>query len=116
MSDHDLWFFRVEDILHAIDRIERVTGSIDLHVFQDSENDQDILIRRFQIIGEAARKIPAHVKEKYPNVPWQKMIGLRNFVVHEYHKVDYRLLWNTAVQELPKVRDLLNAIKRPDIP
>ncbi len=58
------------------------------------------MIRNFEIIGEAAKNIPAEVTEKYPDVPWKKMIGLRNLIAHHYFGIDYEMIWEIAQKSL----------------
>lgn len=111
MSDQKLWGFRIDDILHSIERIQSTLEGLDFIHYSENENAQDIIARHFQIIGEAARKIPDSVKESYPDLPWQKMVSLRNFVVHEYHNVDQKIIWDTAITKLPKIKDSLKKIR-----
>ena len=60
----------------------------------------DAVTRNFEIIGEIANKLPAELKEQYPQVPWRQMYGLRNFAAHEYHIIDSRVLWEIATEKL----------------
>jgi len=55
----------------------------------------DAVVRNFEIIGEAARNIPADIKSKFPQIPWADMVGMRNILVHGYFGVDYSIVWNT---------------------
>ncbi len=114
MSDHSKWGFRIKDILHCIERIELIVNDVNYDIFESSENDQDVVLRRFQIIGEATRKLPDEIKDRHPDIPWKKMIDFRNFVVHEYHRINYRIIWDTALIELPKIKDALLKIKLPE--
>ncbi len=50
----------------------------------------------FEIIGEASKNIPIEVQEKYPEIPWRKMYGLRNLIAHEYFGIDYEMIWEIA--------------------
>lgn len=53
-----------------------------------------------EVIGEASNQIPLDIKDKYPEIPWRQMYGLRNFAVHEYHIVDPLILWEIAEDHL----------------
>ncbi len=72
----------------------------------------DAVIRNFEIIGEAAGKIPLKLKEKYRNVPWTEMYMMRNKISHEYFGVDYEIVWDVATNYLPEnknqIEDILN--------
>jgi uncharacterized protein with HEPN domain len=70
-------------------------------------------LRRFQIIGEAARKIPVEIRDKYPDLPWQKMISMRNFIVHEYSYVDMKIVWDTIFLALPDLKTGLSSVITP---
>lgn len=65
----DKWAFRIEDILHSIDRIEKTVRGVAYEQYAEDQDKIDIVDRRLQIIGEAARKLPDHVKKKYRRFP-----------------------------------------------
>ena len=60
----------------------------------------DAVTKNYEVIGEAANKIPKYVKDKYPKIPWRQMYGLRNFATHEYHVIDPLILWEIAENHL----------------
>ena len=62
----------------------------------------DAVVRNFEIIGEASQKIPTEIQQKYPEVPWKKMYGLRNLIAHEYFGLDYEMIWEIAKNNLPQ--------------
>ncbi|MDZ7741016.1 MAG: HepT-like ribonuclease domain-containing protein [Bacteroidota bacterium] len=70
----------------------------------------DATIRNFEIIGEASKNIPIEIQEKYPEIPWKKMYGLRNLISHEYFGVDYEMIWEIAKQNLPQNKSDLEKI------
>lgn len=80
--------------------------------FDSDEKTVDAVIRNFIIIGEAATKLPKELHNQYPDVPWEKMIGMRNFVVHEYFGISNEVLWNTVKKEFPELKKLLKKIKK----
>jgi uncharacterized protein with HEPN domain len=61
-----------------------------------------LLSEIFEIIGEASKNIPLSIQEKYPEIPWKKMYGLRNLISHEYFGVDYEMLWEISTVSLPQ--------------
>jgi uncharacterized protein with HEPN domain len=71
---------------------------------------QDAVIRRLEIIGEAARRTPESIRMSIPEVPWKDMVGMRNIVIHEYDGVDLELVWETLRQDIPLI--LLKLEKR----
>ena len=70
----------------------------------------DAVVRNFEIIGEASKNIPEKIRNKYPSVPWRKMIGLRNLISHEYFGIDYEMIWTIAKESLPQNRIDIQAI------
>ena len=70
---------------------------------------QDAVIRRFEIIGEAARRISDEMKTKYPEIPWFEMTGMRNAMIHEYDDVDMVIVWETVQKDIPS---LISSIER----
>ncbi len=62
---------------------------------------QDSVIRRIEIIGEAARRLSPRTRDSLPDIPWNEIIGMRNFVAHEYDDIDFRIVWDTLQEDLP---------------
>ena len=95
------WRLRIEDILQSIHRVMRYTEGMDEASFAEDGRTVDAVLRNMTVIGEAARAVPFEVEERYPNVPWGKMRGFRNVVVHEYFGVSMPILWRTVRVNLP---------------
>jgi uncharacterized protein with HEPN domain len=72
------------------------------------------LVRLVEIVGEAAASIPRDQRAKYPGIPWQDVIGMRNKLIHEYDTVDLDILWDTVSVELPDLIMSLQAIVPPE--
>ncbi len=62
---------------------------------------QDAVIRRVEIIGEAARRVSQETRDRYPQLPWREMTSMRNLVIHEYDVVDIKLVWDTMQNKIP---------------
>ena len=112
MSKKDRRFdLYLDDMLLSIQHIEEYIKDIDYPAFKKNYMIVDAVIRNFEIIGEAANNIPQHIKDKYPDLPWKKMYGLRNLISHEYFTIDYELIWEIATKDLPKNKaTLINII------
>jgi len=98
------WKIRVTDILQSIERIERYTRGIAVIEFEKDEKTFDAVIRNFTVIGEAAARVPEEVRASHTDIPWSKMVGMRNFLVHEYFGISVAVLWNTATSDLPDIK------------
>ncbi|MCF8275673.1 MAG: DUF86 domain-containing protein [Flavobacteriales bacterium] len=82
-------------------RIAEYIEGIDFEKFKRDYKTVDAVVRNFEIIGEAAKKIPTEIRAKYPSVPWSEMYYLRNRISHEYFGIDYEILWDVAKNHLP---------------
>jgi uncharacterized protein with HEPN domain len=96
------WQERIEDILICAQNISQFTAGMSLENFLD---DPRTVVRavafEFTTMGEAARVIPVDIQERYPDVPWGKMQGIRNVLVHEYFRLDEGILWKAALEDIP---------------
>ncbi|WP_290623844.1 MULTISPECIES: HepT-like ribonuclease domain-containing protein [unclassified Archaeoglobus] len=98
----------IQDMLEAIEKIERYTESVeDLNDFMEKDIVVDAVLRNLEIIGEAARNIPEEIREKYPEIPWNRVVGLRNVVIHGYFVVDLEIIWVIIREQLPELKNVL---------
>lgn len=77
--------------------------------FKDTQC-QDAVIRRLEIIGEAAGRVSVATTAKFPNLPWKKMVSMRNLMIHEYEDVDLGIVWDTVQNDLPPLINLLEPL------
>lgn len=98
---------RVEDILACIEKIHAYTRGMDFEQFQDDDKTVDAVIRNFEIIGEAAGHIPLEIQEKYPELAWLEMRGMRNIIAHEYFGVSLKIIWRTIQKDLTPLANSL---------
>lgn len=92
----------LDDILVAMTRIAEYIEGYNFDQFKEDHKTVDAVIRNFEIIGEASKKLDKKIKEKYPEVPWTEMYYLRNKVSHEYFGVDFEIIWDVAKNYLPE--------------
>jgi uncharacterized protein with HEPN domain len=71
----------------------------------------DAVIRNLEIIGEASKYIPDGVREDNPEIPWKRMVGLRNIVIHGYFGVDTEIIWRIITANLPDVKPFIEMMK-----
>lgn len=100
----------LDEIVDAITKIERYTEGLALEQFKKDEKTIDAVIRNFAIMGEAAKHIPHSVRNKYPDIPWKEMAGMRDKLIHEYFGIKYDVVWQTIKKRLPQVKPLIEAV------
>ena len=98
----------LNDILDSAQTIIEFTIGYDYQQFLSDRKTRDAVVRNFEIIGEAANRLPENIKNEFPEVLWFKIRGFRNRLVHEYFGIDYQIVWDTKNELLP---DLVSIIK-----
>lgn len=94
----------LHDILDAMSKIERYINKMDKDTFLQNDLVMDGVITNLNVIGEAARNIPEDVRERYPDIPWKRLIGLRNIITHVYFGIDYHIIWMIITENIPGIR------------
>ncbi len=94
----------IKDIFDSINEIKSFVGRMSFDEFLKDKKTINAVIRSIEVIGEAAKNIPESIKDKYNNIPWKKMIGMRNKLIHEYFGVDTGILWKTAQKDIIELK------------
>jgi len=95
------------DILQAIDDVAEFTDGMDFEQFNGDKKTINAVIRSLEVLGEATKHIPAAFRKRHPEIPWSKMAGMRDVLIHDYMGVDHKTVWKVAKERLPEIRPLL---------
>ena len=93
----------LDDIRTSISKIERYTAGLNEASFLADEKTVDAVVRNLEIIGEAAKQLPAQFRKVHPAIPWSQIAGLRNRIVHDYAGIDLKLVWHILQTAMPKL-------------
>ena len=96
----------VEDILTSFEETQEFTQGLDFDAFAKDRRTVNAVVRSLEVMGEAAKRIPEEVREKYPQIPWKRMTGMRDKLIHEYSGVDLEIVWGVVKEELPPLKPL----------
>jgi uncharacterized protein with HEPN domain len=94
----------IKDILVSIQDVEEFTFGMEFDEFLKDKKTIKAVIRSLEVLGEASKKIPESIKSKYPHIPWKRMVGMRDKLIHQYFGVDLEIVWNVIKSELPSIK------------
>ena len=100
----------VEDIIESGKKILAYTSNLSFEDFTKDEKTIDAVIRNFEIIGEAANRLPDNFKENHPEIDWQRIRGFRNRIVHDYFGIDFTIVWKIKNSFLPTLISKLETL------
>jgi uncharacterized protein with HEPN domain len=101
----------LKHILESIELIEDYVKDTTEKEFLGNPQQQDAVIRRIEIIGEAIKNIPIEFKDKHPDIPWKAISGMRDILIHEYFGIDLKLTWRVVKLRIPELREKILDIK-----
>lgn len=102
--------FYLKDILDSINFIQQYTANISSEDFEKNIQLQDSVVRRLEIIGEAAKNIPKDFREKHPSIPWREIAGLRDVLIHQYFGIKINRIWKVVNSELLQLKEKMEKI------
>ena len=100
----------IKYILESIMLIQEYTRQVSKQEFLARTYLQDAVIRRLEVIGEAVKGLPSDFRDRHSDIPWQKIAGMRDVLIHEYFGVDLNLTWQTVKQDIPALKSKLEEI------
>lgn len=113
MTKDNLVYLR--HILDAIGRIEEYTKGVKRDDFMGRALVQAGVVRELEIIGEATKGLATQIKNKHPKVPWKKIAGMRDKLIHNYFGVDLDAVWETVERDIPALKSQIQDIMKDDM-
>jgi uncharacterized protein with HEPN domain len=107
VSLHRDWRLRVQDIIECAEAVEEYTTGLDFESFAGRRMVVDAVTRNLEIMGEAARHVPAEIQARCPEVDWRRMNDMRNVLIHAYTIVDLHLVWGVIQNRVRPTRERL---------
>jgi uncharacterized protein with HEPN domain len=98
------WRLFLDDIIEACDRVSSYTAGLTLDVLLADRRTYEAVLFNLHVIGEAAGRLPEHVRAQAPELPWREIVGTRNRIAHGYFQIDDRVLWDIVTTEIDPLR------------
>jgi uncharacterized protein with HEPN domain len=94
-----------------MNEVEEFTRGLTYESFMKDRKTINAVIRSLEVMGEASKRIPDEVRAKHSDIPWKRMAGMRDKLIHEYVGVDLETVWDVIQEEIPPIRPLLEELR-----
>jgi uncharacterized protein with HEPN domain len=102
----------LEDVIDGLKAIQSYTDGLTQESFVKDPKTMDACVRRFQIVGDAVKKFPSAWFESEPGIPWARITGMRNMLVHQYFRIDDVALWRASQEDLLPLLEACECIQQ----
>jgi uncharacterized protein with HEPN domain len=109
MKDREIQDY-INDLIEACEDILSFTKGLSYSDFVGDKRTVNAVIRSLEVIGEATKNLPISFRNKYPNIPWKQMAGMRDKLIHEYFGIDKQMIWQAIEKHIPYILPLLKEI------
>lgn len=100
----------LEDALEAIGNVAEFVGAMTLDELKADKKTLHAVVRNLEVIGEAVKGVPPQIRQRHPQVPWQRIAGLRDILIHHDFEIDIEIVWDVIKNKLPELRQHLQAM------
>ena len=107
-----VWLDYLNDILDAVNDIKSFINGQTYETFIKDNMRRNAVVRSLEVIGEATKNLPEEVREKYPEIPWKRMAGMRDKLIHGYFGVDYESIWSLITERVSSIEEPIKRIIR----
>lgn len=98
------------DMINAMNEVADFTKGMGREEFSRDRKTVNAVIRSLEVLGEAAKKIPDEIREKHPSIPWKRIAGFRDKLIHEYFGLDLDIIWGVIQEELPPLKPAFDQV------
>ena len=100
----------VEDILDAMEKADTLLEGVDYEQFESDFRINYAVVRALEIVGEATKRLPDDLRQKYSEIPWKGMAGMRDRIIHAYDTVDMEIVWEVVKKDMPTIKPQIQRI------
>lgn len=100
----------LQDVLEAIANVSEFVGGMTLDEFKSDKKTVHAVVRNLEVVGEAIKNVPSEVRDRHPEIPWQRIAGLRDILIHHYFGIDVEIVWDIVQNKLPELKAQVDAI------
>ena len=100
----------LKDIFEAMVASQAFVEGMGFDAFVADDKTASAVVRKLEIIGEATKNVPDLIRQKYPQVPWRDMAGMRDRIIHAYFDVNYSVVWETVENRIPLLQPIIGQI------
>ncbi len=94
----------IEDILDGMNKAETLLEGVSYSQFESDFRINFAVVRALEIIGEAAKHLPDELRQRYPDIPWKNMAGMRDRIIHGYDNLDLQIVWAVVKNDIPQIK------------
>lgn len=106
----------LKDILSACSKIEAIVAGTSEDSFLKDDVLPPAVLHHLTVIGEAVSSLSVELRARYPDVPWRQIIAVRHRIVHAYFELDWQILWDAAIGDIPALRGQVLSILATEFP
>ena len=100
----------IEDILDAMEKADTLLEGVDYEQFESDFRINYAVVRALEIVGEATKRLPDDLRQKYSEIPWKGMAGMRDRIIHAYDTVDMEIVWEVVKKDIPIIKPQIQQI------
>jgi uncharacterized protein with HEPN domain len=100
----------IKEILDAMEKAVVLLDGVTFDRFEADFRINFAVVRALEIIGEATKRLPEQVRQRYPDMPWRGMAGMRDRIIHGYDTVDHQIVWDVVKRDIPQIEPRMRQI------